>query len=284
MKRFLCKFVYHAELCFMLPCADFPDTSKPGEHLVQFYRADECLLTRNVVDFLIRGLKQGDALLVITTPERNAAFSSGLRESGIDPDVAVLERKLLFADAEQTLRRFMRDGQPDWRRFERTIEALIGEVRLHAEHGGLRAYGEMVGLLWQRGEFQAAIRLEQFWNKLMGANALNLFCAYPIDLFGKDFQTETLHALLCEHTHLVPAGRNGDLSNAIQRSMDEVLGPNAKGLQARIEADHQPSWASMPEAETVILWLRNNLPEHADEILARARRYYRASHASGKVQ
>jgi hypothetical protein len=260
----------------MLPRADFPDNSKPGEHLVQFYQADEDLLTRNVVDFLTTGLKQGDALLVITTPERNAAFSSGLRESGIDPDVAVLERKLLFADADQTLRRFMQDGQPDWRRFERTIEALIGEVRLHAEHGGLRAYGEMVGLLWQRGEFRAAIRLEQFWNKLMGANALNLFCAYPIDLFGKDFQSETLDALLCEHTHLVPAGRNGDLHCAIERAMDEVLGSDTQ--RTRMEVDHPPSWASLAEAETVILWLRNNLPEHADEILLRARQYYQSTH------
>jgi len=259
----------------MLPFGDLPDDSKPGEHLVQFYRADEGLLTRNVVDFLVRGLKQGEALLVITTPERNAAFSIGLRESGIDPEVAVRERKLLFADAEQTLRRFMLAGQPDWRRFERTIEALIGEVRAHAGHGGLCAYGEMVGLLWQRGEFRAAIRLEQFWNKLMGANALNLFCAYPIDLFGKDFQSETLDPLLCEHTHLVPAGRNRDLHSAIYRAMDEVLGSDAQ--RTRMEVDHPPSWASMPEAETAILSLRNNLPERAEEILSRARRYYQSS-------
>src|ERR1700675_3561462 len=97
----------------MLPCGSLTENQEPHGHLVQFYQADEALLTRNVVDFLTDGLKQGDVLLVITTPERNAAFSEGLSESGIDPSTAIRERRLLFADAEQTLRRFMVDGQPD---------------------------------------------------------------------------------------------------------------------------------------------------------------------------
>jgi MEDS: MEthanogen/methylotroph, DcmR Sensory domain len=248
----------------------------PG-HLVQFYQADEALLTSNVVEFLLAGLKQGEAALVITTPERNDAFAGGLRESGFEPNVAVRERKLLFADAEQTLRRFMVDGQPDWRRFERTIGALIGEVRPRAD-AGLRAYGEMVGLLWKEGKFAAAVRLEQFWNSLMSANAFHLFCAYPIDIFGKDFQSETLDPLLCAHTHLVPGGRNGDLDRAVHRAMDEILGANSQVLQARIDDAPQPSWASMPEAETAILWIRNNLAQHADEILLRAQRYYQSAH------
>ncbi len=261
----------------MLPCGSLPENREPCGHLVQFYQAAEALLTRNVVDFLLEGLKQGEAALVITTPERNAAFADGLRQSGLEPNVAVRERKLLFADAEETLRRFMVDGQPDWRRFERTIGALIREVRPHAD-AGLRAYGEMVGLLWQEGQFTAAVRLEQFWNNLMSSRALHLFCAYPIDVFGKDFQSKTLDPLLCAHTHLVPAGRNRDLDSAIHRAMDEILGANSQELRARIDGDPQPSWASMPEAEMAILWIRNNLPQHADEILQRAWRYYQSTH------
>lgn len=259
----------------MIPFDSFSPSPENHGHLVQFYQADEGLLTRNVVDFLLDGLKQGEALLVITTPERNTAFAAGLSEAGIDPDKAVRERRLLFADADQTLRRFMVDGQPDWRRFERTISALIQEV-LQPDYAGLRAYGEMVGLLWRERQFSAAIRLEQFWNKLMGANALHLFCAYPIDVFSEDFQSAALDPVLCAHTHLVPAGRDQDLDSAIHRAMDDVLGADAPGLRARIDADPQPSWASMPQAETAILWLRNNLPQQAREILLRAREYYHA--------
>jgi MEDS: MEthanogen/methylotroph, DcmR Sensory domain len=263
----------------MLPCGSLLDNQEPHGHLVQFYQADDALLTSNVVDFLTDGLKRGDALLVITTPERNAAFTAGLAEAGIDPTTAIRERKLLFADAEQTLRRFMLDGEPDWMRFERTIGALIREVRPQHDHGGLRAYGEMVGILWQEGQFAAAIHLEQLWNNMMSAKAFHLFCAYPIDVFGKDFDSETLDPLLCAHTHLVPAGRNQDLNSAVQRAIDDVLGSDAHALRARIEADQNPSWASIPEAESAILWLRNNLPQHADEILLQARQHYQATPA-----
>ena len=259
---------------FILPSGSLSENQEPHGHLVQFYKADEALLTRNVVDFLTGGLKQGDALLVITTAERNVAFSDGLSESGIDPSTAIRERKLLFADAEQTLRRFMLNGQPDRARFERTIGALIREVRPQPDHGGLRAYGEMVGLLWQKAQFAAAVQLEQLWNNLMSANAFHLFCAYPIDVFGKDFDSATLDPLLCAHTHLVPAGRNRDLNSAVHRAIDDVLGSDARELRARIEADQRPSWVSIPEAESVILWLRNNLPQHADEILLQARQHY----------
>jgi hypothetical protein len=278
LKPFLHKVVYHSELAFvMLPCENPSKNREPHGHLVQFYQADEPVLTSNVTEFLLEGLKQGDALLVITTPERNTAFARSLRESGIDPDAAVRERRLLFPDALQTLHRFMVDGQPDWRRFERTVGALIREVRPQPDHRGLRAYGEMVGLLWKEGQFAAAVRLEQFWNKLMSAHAFQLFCAYPIDVFGKDFQAAALDPVLCAHTHLVSAGRNRDLDRAVGRAMDEVLGPNVQGLRALIDAIYRPAWASMPDAETAILWLRNNLPEYAEDILMLAKHYYQGT-------
>ena len=251
-------------------------TPPPAGHVVQFYDADEPLLTRNVTDYLLEGMHQGDALLVIATAERNEALARELRESGAEPDVAIRER-LLFADAEQTLTRFMVNGQPDWQRFERTLGALIQQVRPHPDHTGLRAYGEMVGVLWEAGQFSAAVRLEQFWNRRLSADSFHLFCAYPIDLFGKDFHSAALDPLLCAHTHLLPAARNRDLVSAIDRAMDEVLGGNAQGLRALIKANYRPSWAAIPEAEAAILWLRQNLPSCAEEIIARAHQYFQAA-------
>jgi len=45
----------------------------------------------------------------------------------------------------------------------------------------VRAYGEMVDVLWQRGERDAAIRLEEFWNDLARLQTFSLLCAYCID-------------------------------------------------------------------------------------------------------
>jgi hypothetical protein len=257
---------------------------EPQGHLVQLYGADEGLLTRNVSHYLWEGLKRGDGLLVIATPEHSEAFSFQLKELGADAERAVRERQLVFLDARETLARFMVGGEPDWDRFESAIGAAMREVRPAANHTGRRAYGEMVGLLWKAGQYSPAIRLEKFWNKLLKSDLFNLFCAYPIDVFGNEFQISAIDALLCAHTHLVPAGTNGELERAINRAMAEILGSKVDGLTQLIKANYRPSWAAIPRAEAVILWLRNNLPDYADEILARARQYYRVSHLTATIQ
>jgi hypothetical protein len=135
----------------------------------------------------------------------------------------------------------------------------------------------MVGLLWKAGKYSAAIRLEKFWNRLLQANSFSLFCAYPIDVFGNEFQMGALDAILRTHTHLLPAGTHEDLERAIDESMNEILGRRAEGLRSLISANFRPSWATVSRAESTILWLRSNLGDDAEEILVRARLRYRAS-------
>ena len=61
--------------------------------------------------------------------------------------------------------------------------------------------------------------------------------------------------------------------------MDEVLGPRADGVRQLSDRPPNPAWPALPTAEASILWLRANLPAYADEIVARARRYYRSAAA-----
>ena len=262
----------------MLTDRSIPDDPETVGHIVQFADADETLLA-NVTEYLLAGWAQGEALLVIATPERNAAFVRALRQSGSDPDAAIRERRLLFAEAEQTLSRFLDDGQPDWHRFQRTIGALIAQLRPRPEDTGLRTYSEMVGILW-KASLSAAIRVEQFWNEFLSAHSLHLFCSYPINVFGKDFHPATLRPLLSAHTHLVPSRGNRDLGSAVDRAMDEILGPSVRKERSLFSANDPPAWPIMPEAEASILWLRSNFPLCADEILARARQYFQISRQS----
>ena len=139
-------------------------------------------------------------------------------------------------------------------------------------HGGARAYGEMVGLLWQAGETQAATRLEALWNELLSQSDVSLFCGYPVDVLSADFESSKVDAVLCAHTHLLPV--NLSLEAALNRAMDEVLGHRVENLRPLFAANHRPAWGEIPRAEALVLWLRNNLPGSADEILKRARSYY----------
>jgi DcmR-like sensory protein len=247
---------------------DHPD---PEDHIVQLYGTDDRLLTRNVARYLAEGLRRGDGLLVIATREHNQAVTQQLRE---EPSYAkaVLEGRLVFLDAQATLARLMVADRVDGDLFETVVGEAVRSVQERAGHTGVRAYGEMVGLLWKSGQFSAAVRLEEHWNALLDSSDVSLFCAYPIDVFSEAFTTETVDSVLCAHTHMLPIDQA--LESALNRAMDEVLGPRMHSLRGLIKANHRPSWGVVPRSEAIVLWLRNNLPGSAGEILDLARRYY----------
>jgi hypothetical protein len=101
----------------------------------------------------------------------------------------------------------MVDGEPDWGRFEETVGGLCDVLQARVGDRGLRAFGEMVGLLWMKGLHSAAIRLEEYWNRLLEDHAICLYCAYPIDALGCGFESAQLQALLGVHTHLLAGPR-----------------------------------------------------------------------------
>jgi hypothetical protein len=245
-------------------------------HLVQLY-TDEPALTRNVGHYLWQGIEQGEGLLVIAGAEHTAAFRNRLLKLGADPDAAVADGRLAFFDAQETLARFFVNGQPDWSLFVTVVGSAMRQVHGLHQHSRLRAYGEMVGILWQSRQFAAAIRLEHFWNKLLSRGRFSLYCAYQIDVFGKDFHASAVDGLLCAHTHLIPAESKGHLDTAIDDAIREVLGSAANQLLARMKTTPRPSWAVMSSGEGRALWLRENAPDQADEILSRARELYGAA-------
>jgi hypothetical protein len=256
----------------MSSCAELLDRLEPEHHVVQLYGNDDRLLTQNVGRFLAEGLKRGDGVVVISTPEHRGTLARHLSQERVYSK-AVLEGRLIFHDAEVTLGRFMVDGIPDPDLFANVVGEALRGARARAVQSGVRAYGEMVGLLWQAGQYSAAVRLEELWNQLLRSSDVSLFCGYPIDIFSPEFQADKVDALLCAHTHLLPL--DSALESALNRAMDEVLGARVEGLRSLIQANHRPSWAAIPKAEALVLWLRNNLPDSADQIINLARQYYR---------
>jgi hypothetical protein len=252
-------------------CPELLDRLEAEEHVVQLYGSDDRLLTTNVGRYLEEGLKRGDGLLVIATPEHRSSLARHLSNQ-TSYSGAVLEGRLVFLDAAATLNRFLTNGVPDAELFGSVVGEALRSVRSNAERNGVRAYGEMVGLLWRSGNCAAAIRLEELWNGLLTARAVSLFCSYPIDVFSPDFQVSNVDALLCAHTHLLPVDLA--LEDAVNRALDEVLGARAEDIRTLIQANSPPSRAAIPPAESLVLWLRNNLPDSAPEILERARQYY----------
>lgn len=171
-------------------------------HAVQFY-GDEDGLCTTVAGFLSQGFVDGHPAIVIATPEHRAAILAHLKSRLIDVERAQQTGSLILLDAQKTLDLFMDADEPDAARFETSVGKLISQMFEGRENRVLvRAYGEMVDLLWKQGRLSAAIQLERLWNALAQRYGFALLCGYSMSNFDK---TTTGFEEICgEHTHIIP--------------------------------------------------------------------------------
>jgi PAS domain S-box-containing protein len=173
-----------------------------GHHLVHFYE-DETFLFEAVGRFLGAGLEAGDRLIVIATPEHRESFVRNLQNQSVDR--AIADGQLLLFDARETLARFMVDGRPDRVRFFDVLDDALARATRGLQGARVRAYGEMVDLLWRDGEQRAAIALEELWNEAGRAHAFSLLCAYVMANFYKGGDGASFVDVCRAHSHVLPA-------------------------------------------------------------------------------
>ena len=150
------------------------DTPHRGHtHDVGFY-ASEAELCDAVGDHLAGALRDGATIVVIATSSHADGMKRRMRAAGVDPDAAVARGDAAFLDAPSTLDGLLVGGLPDRERFF----ARIGPLAARVDGRRVAAYGEMVDLLWARGERDAALRLEALWNELLRREGISLLCAY----------------------------------------------------------------------------------------------------------
>lgn len=235
----------------------------PGarDHMVQVYQ-DRDFLIDAVSLYVCAGLRAGEAAIVIVRPEHRNRLVDALAREGVHPSPAL---KVLDADA--TLAAFMVDGIPEWTAFHKLIGGAIAEMRL--QYPGVRAYGEMVDILWQRGDKPAAIRLEEFWNEIGKLQTFSLLCAYAMDPLRGDTYAGLESICRC-HTHLIPARDYGELNEAVYQASLKVLDLPLAQMLLTLAANNR-SQTEMPLGQAALIWLRQNMPRTADRILDEVR-------------
>ena len=156
------------------------DWSEAGgaDHFVQFYRTDDYLIDC-LAGYVAKGLLGEENAVVIATGAHRLALEDRLRLKHVDVANAVIAGRYLSLDAQEVLAKFMVNGRPNPDAFR----DVVGELVRNATAGGkpLRAFGEMVALLWAEDNREAAIELEQLWTDLGSQHRFSLFCAYPAD-------------------------------------------------------------------------------------------------------
>jgi len=179
-----------------------PGTQKKGivhNHEVQFYSHDASFLA-SLVLFAQASLREGNAVIVVATESHRNGLLQGLHACGVDTAAACEQERLILLDASDVLSAFAENGGPSRERFISVIAPLIS--RAEAKHKGVVIFGEMVALLCARGNVNAAIELEQWWNELAQTHSFRLRCAYPMGEGLKGLP----HAAICaEHSAVISA-------------------------------------------------------------------------------
>jgi hypothetical protein len=167
-------------------------------HAVRFYE-DADSLCRIVSGFIAEGLALGQPALLIATKTHADCIEENLAKAAIDVESLKKQGDLLILDARETMATFMVNGLPDPDFFNAAATSALEQLS-RGRSQTIRAYGEMVDVLWRDGMTEAAIKLEILWNRLANTHDFSLLCGYAMGHFYKDASVDDV----CHHhTHRV---------------------------------------------------------------------------------
>ena len=189
----------------MAPRVEARPPLSPHHHDLQLYEGTEFLLD-TVADGLAAGLALGQAAVVIATAPHREGIERSLERHGVDVTVTSAEGRYLSLDAAHTLSLFMKDDAPDPELFASVVGGIIERAAI-ASHGEVQAFGEMVALLWERGQRAAAIEVEDLWNELAQHLRFTLRCGYPLAAFAGDRADAAFAEVTARHGRVFPTER-----------------------------------------------------------------------------
>ena len=245
----------------------------PRDHVVQLYQ-DQDFLNRAVCRFAGAALANGEGLILVPTAEHWNAFRPRLEAEGVDVRAAQKRGQLTVVDADETLPRFMGKALPDAPLFLGIAGEIIRRTRAAGSSPKVRWWGEMVNVLWERGDVAASMNLEDLFDRVAREQDIAIFCSFLMDNFDGEIHTHMLPRLGENHSHLIPVEDYARLERAVADALRETVGPDeARVLESQLLAQCQPPF-NMPRAQALLLALRQALPAVAAPVLERSRNLY----------
>lgn len=238
-------------------------------HDVKFYRSEH-QLAETVAAFLAEGLEAGEQVVVVATTPHWKLYRQRMVEMDAPLDEALDEGRLVVLDAHATLARIAPRGAPLEEGFAAAVVDVLEPLLDKAD--AVRAYGEMVDVLWQRGDLPGALALEGLWHTFLERRPFTLLCAYEMSLLSSDWNIHAIEAVCGIHGRAVPGEDRNALDAAVQQALDDVFGPQvAEAIRPLIEATLQPN-DRLGGAERTVFWVRRHLPSRIEPLLAASRR------------
>jgi PAS domain S-box-containing protein len=205
-----------------------PDDSSlgGGSHAVHFYEHDEELATR-VAAYIGEALLAGEPAVIIASPPHRQQFIAHLAAMNVDVEGERTAGNLTILDAAATLGKFMVASSPDRELFRRVVGGLMESIATRGNRSvKVRAYGEMVDVLWQEANQSGAIALEEMWTDLGAVYSFDLLCAYAMAAFAAGPAGAEVRAVCGEHSHVTVAAPSDAQSAGSSVPVDDSIQPS----------------------------------------------------------
>ena len=236
-------------------------------HAVGFYALDSEGIDA-VARFVASGWDLDECVVLVCTRAHRTAVGDLLVSRGYDPVARAGAGRYLVLDAHETLRQLIVEGRIDSEHFMRRV----GEVLTKASSAGrpVRAFGEMVALLWADDQVDAAIDLELLWNEILSEHDFSLLCAYPTGALDHAELVDVRR--VCElHTDLASTGSpetTGNAASAGGHACSRVYLPTPESVPAarHFVVDVLRSWGHdevSADAALIVSELATNALHHA---------------------
>jgi hypothetical protein len=248
----------------------------PRDHIVQLYQ-DQQFLNRAVCRFAAAAIANGEGVILVPTVAHWDAFRPRLEAEGVDVKAAESRGQLTIVDADNLLPTFMRDGMPDSPVFLGLAANVISLARGEGRYPKVRWWGEMVNLLWERGDIAASMNLEDLFDQLAHEQDIAIFCSFLMDNFNGDVHARMLPRLGENHSHLIPVEDYARLERAVSDALRDTVGPDESRVLEGQLLSRYPGPFHMPRSQALLLALRQTLPLVADDVLRRSRTLYQAT-------
>ena len=248
----------------------------PRDHIVQLYQ-DQEFLNRAVCRFAASALMNGEGVILVPTAAHWEAFRPRLEAEGVDVEAAQGSGQLTVVDADELLPQFMRNAMPDGPVFLGLAQDVITKARDGGRYPKVRWWGEMVNVLWERGDVAASMELEDQFDQLAHSNEIAIFCSFVMDNFDGEVHARMLPRLGQNHSHLIPVEHYARLERAVAEALRDTVGADeALVIEQQLLSRYSAPFL-MPRSQALLLALRDTLPLVADSVLKRSQKLYNAS-------
>lgn len=221
---------------------EFPESLCDGDHLVQFYK-DDHFLTDVVTNYVAPALLNGEGAIIIATEKHIFMFEEALRKLPLNTSLLRLTGQLVMINAEVALSQFMVNGLPDSQKFGETVADALYEMK--SKFPQVKAYGEMVNILWNDGNIYGTIALEKLWNTLLNKKDFTLLCAYSLDSLTEEKGGIGFSEVCQCHSHVIPAEGVIDVETPNQQMRQVAMLQFKQGSESKLLKEWKTSTLEM---------------------------------------